>query len=61
MADAVREALMRLEPAQRKLLIDLYYHGRSPREVANELNIPVGTVKSRAYYARRALRMYLTE
>jgi len=61
MADQVRAALMRLEPAQRKLLIDLYFHGRSPREVAKDLNIPVGTVKSRAYYAKRALRTYLTE
>ena len=61
MAGAVREALLRLEPAQRKLLIDLYYHGRSPREIADELNIPLGTVKSRAYYAKRALRTYLTE
>jgi RNA polymerase sigma-70 factor (ECF subfamily) len=61
MAGAIRQALLRLEPAQRQLLIDLYYHGRSPREVAEELNIPVGTVKSRAYYAKRALRTYLTE
>jgi RNA polymerase sigma-70 factor (ECF subfamily) len=61
MADTVRRALMRLDPAQRKLLIDLYCHGRSPREVAKELNIPVGTVKSRSFYAKRALRKYLTE
>jgi RNA polymerase sigma-70 factor (ECF subfamily) len=61
MAGAIREALLRLEPAQRQLLLDLYYHGRSPGEVAQELNVPVGTVKSRAYYVKRVLRMYLTE
>jgi len=55
---AIREALMRLQPSQRKLLIDLYHHGRTPKELAEELNIPVGTVKSRAYYAKRALQSY---
>ena len=58
-AETVRAALMKLEPKQRALLIELYYHGRSPTEVAGRLNIPVGTVKSRAYYAKRALRSYL--
>jgi RNA polymerase sigma-70 factor, ECF subfamily len=61
MAGAIRDALLRLEPAQRQLLLDLYYHGRSPGEVAKELDIPVGTVKSRSYYARLALRTYLTD
>ena len=59
MARTVQEALMRLEPPQRALLIDLYYHGRTPTEVAAKLNIPVGTVKSRTYYAKRALRSHL--
>jgi RNA polymerase sigma-70 factor (ECF subfamily) len=57
----VREALMRLPPMQRALLVDLYYHGRTPTEVAEKLNIPVGTVKSRTYYAKRALRSSLDQ
>ena len=55
----VREALMRLQPRYRTLLIDLFYHGRTATEVAKTLNIPVGTVKSRTYNAKRALRFYL--
>ena len=36
-------------------------HGRSLAEAATALGIPAGTVKSRSYYALRALRERLTE
>src|SRR5688572_25190469 len=57
----VHEAMMKLEAGQRCLLIELYYHGSSPTEVAKMLDIPVGTVKSRAYYAKQALRFFLAQ
>jgi RNA polymerase sigma-70 factor (ECF subfamily) len=38
-----------------------YYRGMTVAETAEELGVPVGTVKSRAYYALRALRLALTE
>jgi len=60
-AQAVRDALMRLQPEQRTMLIELYHHGRTPSEVAQRLNIPEGTVKSRTFYAKRALRSYLAQ
>lgn len=60
-ARAVREALLRLRPDQRGVLIELYFHGRSPSEVAARLGVPVGTVKSRAHYAKQALRAYLDQ
>jgi RNA polymerase sigma-70 factor (ECF subfamily) len=55
----VRDALMVLKPEQRTVLIELYFRGRTPQEVATALGIPVGTVKSRTHYALRALRKYI--
>src|SRR5262249_62225682 len=57
---ALREALTRLTAAQREVLVELYYRDRSPNEIAAALGIPVGTVKSRAHSAVRALRAELT-
>lgn len=39
----------------------LYYLDRSVAEAALELGVPAGTVKSRAYYALRALKLALQE
>ncbi|SBV25075.1 RNA polymerase sigma-70 factor, ECF subfamily [Micromonospora krabiensis] len=55
-AQTIRRAMPKLTPAHRAVLIELYYRGRSTDEVAQRLGIPEGTVKSRAYYALRALR-----
>jgi RNA polymerase sigma-70 factor (ECF subfamily) len=52
----VMEALERVSPEHRDVLVELYYRGRSVTEVAKELAVPPGTVKSRSYYALRALR-----
>ncbi|WP_198541249.1 sigma-70 family RNA polymerase sigma factor, partial [Parafrankia soli] len=52
----VAEALGRISPAHRAVVQELYYEGRSVREAAVRLALPEGTVKSRAYYAIRALR-----
>jgi RNA polymerase sigma-70 factor (ECF subfamily) len=53
---AVRHALMSLSPEHREILVEVYYRERSVKEAAEVLGIPVGTVKSRTYYALRALR-----
>ncbi|MFC0505392.1 sigma-70 family RNA polymerase sigma factor [Micromonospora costi] len=53
---AIRRALGRLSPAQRRLLTEVYLVGRSAEEVAGRLGVPIGTVKSRTHYALRALR-----
>jgi RNA polymerase sigma-70 factor (ECF subfamily) len=60
-ADSIKNALLELRPEHRVVLLQLYYHGRTPAEVAEMLDIPVGTVKSRAYYAKRALRAHLDQ
>jgi RNA polymerase sigma-70 factor (ECF subfamily) len=52
----VLEALDRVSPEHRDVLVELYYRGRSVNEAATALGIPPGTVKSRSYYALRALK-----
>jgi RNA polymerase sigma-70 factor (ECF subfamily) len=52
---AVRLALGKISPEHRAVLIEMYYRGASVAEAAVRLGIPEGTVKSRAYYAVRAL------
>ncbi len=57
----VEEAMRRIGDDHRRALVETYYRGRPYAEVAAELGIPVGTVKSRVYYALRALRIALEE
>ncbi|WP_089106071.1 sigma-70 family RNA polymerase sigma factor [Streptomyces hyaluromycini] len=55
----VREAVKTLTPEHREVLVLVYFQGASVAEAAETLGIPPGTVKSRAYYALRALRRVL--
>lgn len=57
----VAEAMTRLTPEHRAVLVETYYEGRSVADAAQRLGIPAGTVKSRTYYALRALRLALDE
>lgn len=57
----VEEALLRLSKEHRDVLVALHYRRFTVNEAAVQLNIPSGTVKSRAYYAVRALRTILDE
>ena len=57
----VEEALARLSDDHRRVLVEVHLRGRALADVAADLCIPVGTVKSRAYYALRALRVVLDE
>ena len=57
----VADALASLSEDHRRVLVETYYRGRSVAEAAGELGIPPGTVKSRTYYALRALRLVLEE
>jgi RNA polymerase sigma-70 factor, ECF subfamily len=57
----VEEAMRRLRPEHRQVLVETYYRARSGREVAEELGIPEGTVRSRLFYALRTLRLTLEE
>ena len=55
----VRQAVKTLTPEHREVLVLVYFQGASVAEAAEALGIPPGTVKSRAYYALRALRRVL--
>ena len=57
----VAEALAELTPDHRAVLVETFYRGRSVRQAAAFLEIPEGTVKSRTFYALRALKVALTE
>jgi len=55
----VREALAQLEPEQREIVLLREYQGLSYEEIAAVLSIPVGTVRSRLFRAKMALRELL--
>ncbi|HEX8753798.1 MAG TPA: sigma-70 family RNA polymerase sigma factor [Solirubrobacterales bacterium] len=57
----VEEAMRRIGEDHRRVLIETHYRGRPYAEVAEELGVPEGTVKSRVYYGLRALRVVLEE
>lgn len=52
----MRQAVLALPPASRAVLVLREYEGLSYREIAETLNIPIGTVMSRLNYARDRLR-----
>ncbi|GGT13241.1 sigma-70 family RNA polymerase sigma factor [Streptomyces purpureus] len=51
----VRAAVRGLSAEHRAVLVRLYFDGLTVNEAARELGIPAGTVKSRSFYALRAL------
>jgi RNA polymerase sigma-70 factor (ECF subfamily) len=52
----VQAALDLLSPEHRQVITEMYFRGHSVAETAEILGIPMGTVKSRSYYALRTLR-----
>ena len=56
-AHTVRRAMQRLSREHYQVIVELYYRGRTVAEVALRLGIPEGTVKSRAHYGLRSLRV----
>jgi RNA polymerase sigma-70 factor (ECF subfamily) len=57
----IAEALGRLSPVHREVLVECFYQGRSVAEASARLGVPPGTVKSRTHYALRSLRLVLEE
>ena len=59
-ADQVRGGLKRLRELDRKTLIAFYFEGRSLKEMSDEFDSPIGTIKRRLHTARNRLREQLT-
>jgi RNA polymerase sigma-70 factor (ECF subfamily) len=57
----VEEAMRRIGEDHRKVLLETHFRARPYAEVAEELGVPEGTVKSRVYYGLKALRVALEE
>ena len=57
--DQLERGLRRLTMTQRTVLVLTFYVGLTPSELADALDIPVGTAKSRLHYALEALRATL--
>ena len=55
----VRESLKTLPPAQREVLLLAFMEGKSHSEIAAELALPLGTVKSRIRLAMQRLQLVL--
>jgi RNA polymerase sigma-70 factor (ECF subfamily) len=57
--DQLQRGFRRLAPEQRVVFVFFHYVGLSQPEIAHELGLPLGTVKSRLHYATAALRAAL--
>src|SRR5512132_2855864 len=57
----IAEALSSLSLEHRSVISAAYYEGRSIADIAVQLRIPEGTVKSRLHYGLRTLRLALQE
>ena len=55
----VAEALRKLSPPHRMVLVETFYRGGTTAMVARQLGIPHGTARSRLHYALTALREQL--
>ena len=57
----VAAALERLTPEHRQMIRLAHFQGLSVREISERCELPIGTVKSRTWYALRSLRLALEE
>ena len=60
-AERVRRAVRNLPPASRAALVLREYEQLSYAEIAEVLNVPMGTVMSRLHYARQSLKDALSQ
>jgi RNA polymerase sigma-70 factor (ECF subfamily) len=52
----MERAFRRLNAEQRAVIVLQYYQDMSLPQIAGILDVPIGTVRSRAHYAKRILR-----
>lgn len=59
--DAVHRALGQLSPEHRQVVVLTYFGGFAYKDIARIANCPVNTVKTRMFYARRAMKALLDD
>ncbi len=57
----LEEGLRRLRDDQRHAIVETYVKGRPYADVAQELGVPDGTIRTRVFYGLKALRLALEE
>jgi RNA polymerase sigma-70 factor (ECF subfamily) len=57
----VQEALSRLSPDHRQVIVETYLRGRSYEDLGAESNVAAGTLRSRMFYALKSLRATMEE
>ncbi|GGB14879.1 RNA polymerase sigma factor [Flexivirga endophytica] len=60
-AALIVDALTSLSPPHREVVVRAYYGRATVTEIAADIGVPPGTVKSRMHYGMRALRLALQE
>jgi RNA polymerase sigma-70 factor (ECF subfamily) len=60
-SEIIRKCLEGLSPDHREIIDLAYYHEKSVEEVAEIVGIPLSTVKTRMFYARRQLGVLLAK
>lgn len=60
-AERIRELMRALPPEQMQILAKVYMEGKSHAEAAAELDLPLGTVKSRVRLAIQKLQVHFEE
>ena len=60
-AEQVREGLNKLRDLDRETLIAFYFHGQSLKEMSDQFQSPVGTIKRRLHMARNRLKEQLVD
>ena len=57
----IADALATLSPAHREVIVAAFFRDQTVAQIAAAQHIPAGTVRSRLFYALRALRLSLQE
>ena len=57
----VGEALAQLSEDHRQVIVETYLRGRSYDELSAQCRVPPGTLRSRMFYALKALRVAMEE
>jgi RNA polymerase sigma-70 factor, ECF subfamily len=58
--ESLHQALTKLSTEQRQVIDLVYYHEKSVEEVAQILDVPAATVKTRMFYARKKLAVLVS-